>query len=83
MSQVRFVYNGAGYRALMQSAACGTACQLRAQEIAQTAQSMAKRGTYETVSPTVVGDRQVALVHTGDYEAIIDQNKRGTLGKAL
>ena len=74
-------YNG--YKEIMQSSAMGSACNTYAASLASAANAAAKRGTYASVPAIVCGDRMVALAHTADYEAIIDENKRKTLSRLV
>ena len=81
--EVTFVPDSRGYAAVMSGARCGAVLDSAASVVAARATAAAKHGTYGTVSAEVFGDRMVALVHTGDFMAMLDQSHRNTLGKAI
>lgn len=78
-----FVPESSGYEAVMQSSTMGNVCNTYAASLASAANMAAKRGTYASVPAIVHGDRMVALAHTADYEARIDENKRKTLSRLV
>lgn len=81
--EVTFAPNSRGYAAVMSSARCGSVLDSAAANVAARATAAAKHGTYGTATAEAFGDRMVALVHTDDFMAMLDQSHRNTLGKAI